>query len=401
VEKRIVNKKTKNNRPKSYAKKRAWARSESMIFYHVTKPGIADAILKTGFRDATGNYGTDRLWSGVWLADRPLDINDTDRSAEAVLEVSLNTTEAALAEYEWVEEGKDYREWLIPAQIVNQGRVKPLPKRTNASSFNKRLGVPAVAILATSGGPGVPSLIVETSRSMRAPLTWEGMLRRAGLHPEIFPYELGYEIPGHPYLAASGNGTATVNRVLLYNLCCDQLLLARSEVETLQITTPQLVRSRREFFNYVPDKAIRLAVIEKCGTPESSAKAIYEAIVECVPELRQWPPTNRDPEPGEADRNTALELYEELKSINRACRRERKLQAALRNQFPEFKFWKATDELKPAQRSDFNRKFDRRGEMDASDMYDCVGVLFNRAGSTVSDWCDDARKRRKNNANAQ
>ena len=236
---------------------------------------------------------------------------------------------------------------------------------------------------------------------MRTPLTWEDMLKRAGLRPEIFPYELGYETPGHPYLVESGNSTATANTVLLFNLCRDQVGLARFEVEPLHVSVPSRVRSRREFFNYVPDKAIQSAVIEKTGTSETAAEAVYEAIMESVPELRQWPPTNRDPDPREANRNTALELYEELKSINRACRSEPKLQAVLRNQFPEFKFWKATDELKPAQRSDFNRKFDRRGQMDASDMYDCVGVLFNRAGSTVSDWCDDARNRRKNAANAQ
>jgi hypothetical protein len=270
MEKVMAKKKTKKNREKFSDKKRVRARAGSMILYHVTSPAAADAILKTGFRDTTGNYGTDRLWSGVWLADRPLDINDTGRLAEATLEVTLKIAEAKLAEYEWVQAGKNYREWLIPAQIVNQVRVKLLPIRTDASSFNKRLGSHPVAILARSRGsqppsplltvyPGIPSLTVETSRSMRAPLTWEGMLKRAGLRPEIFPYELGYEVPGHPYLLASGSGTATANRVLLYGLCHDQLVLARSEVETLQINTPQLVRSRREFFNYVPGKQPRVA----------------------------------------------------------------------------------------------------------------------------------------------
>jgi hypothetical protein len=35
--------------------------------------------------------------------------------------------ESDLARYEWVEDGKPYREWLIPARIVNGGKVRRLP----------------------------------------------------------------------------------------------------------------------------------------------------------------------------------------------------------------------------------------------------------------------------------
>jgi len=32
--------------------------------------------------------------------------------------------ETELAEYEWIEDGKDYREFLIPAAVINeQGRI--------------------------------------------------------------------------------------------------------------------------------------------------------------------------------------------------------------------------------------------------------------------------------------
>jgi hypothetical protein len=32
----------------------------------------------------------------------------------------LDCAESAIAEFEWSEEGKLYREWLIPAQFINK-----------------------------------------------------------------------------------------------------------------------------------------------------------------------------------------------------------------------------------------------------------------------------------------
>jgi hypothetical protein len=58
---------------------------------------------------------TDREWSGVWLSNEPFD--QVERS-EALLEVRLDLTENDLADFEWIEEGKGYREWLVPA-IIN------------------------------------------------------------------------------------------------------------------------------------------------------------------------------------------------------------------------------------------------------------------------------------------
>ena len=91
-----------------------------MILYHRTSTEAATAILREGFRDATGRYMTDRLHSGVWLSAVPLDLN-SGGGGDAVLRISLNLSEKRLAEYEWVEEGKEYREWLIPSELVNAG----------------------------------------------------------------------------------------------------------------------------------------------------------------------------------------------------------------------------------------------------------------------------------------
>ena len=87
-----------------------------MQVYHRTSS--APAILASGFRDAEGHFGTDRLWHGVWLSDVPVDAND---GAAGDVVLTLSIPEAVLAEWEWVEEGvKRYREFLVPAETVNR-----------------------------------------------------------------------------------------------------------------------------------------------------------------------------------------------------------------------------------------------------------------------------------------
>lgn len=87
-----------------------------MILYHTTGAEMAEAILRDGFRDGTGRYMTDREWSGVCLSDEPFGELEY---CEALLRVDLNLSEHGLADYEWIEEGKGYREWLVPAAILN------------------------------------------------------------------------------------------------------------------------------------------------------------------------------------------------------------------------------------------------------------------------------------------
>lgn len=89
-----------------------------MKLYHRTSASNAKAILQDGFKDGTGHYLTDDLHSGVWLSNFPLDCNE-GAWGDVLLEVALDMTEGELAAYEWPEEGKTYREWLIPAVIVN------------------------------------------------------------------------------------------------------------------------------------------------------------------------------------------------------------------------------------------------------------------------------------------
>ena len=86
--------------------------------YHVTSPANAEAILRSGFRDAVGYYLTADKHTGVWLSDVPLSSNEGAIDG-AVLEVVFRVDDAKLARYEWIEDGKPYREWLIPAARIN------------------------------------------------------------------------------------------------------------------------------------------------------------------------------------------------------------------------------------------------------------------------------------------
>jgi hypothetical protein len=86
--------------------------------YHRTSPAIAQLILREGFRDATGRFMTDQEFRGVWLSDRPLGEND-GAAGDALLQVDVALADDAIDEYEWREKGKPYREWLVPAALIN------------------------------------------------------------------------------------------------------------------------------------------------------------------------------------------------------------------------------------------------------------------------------------------
>jgi hypothetical protein len=61
---------------------------------------------------------TENTYSGVWLSNVPLDENE-GACGDILLEVTTDMTESEIAQYEWIEEGKGYREFLIPAAEIN------------------------------------------------------------------------------------------------------------------------------------------------------------------------------------------------------------------------------------------------------------------------------------------
>src|SRR5688572_14838625 len=99
------------------------------ILYHRTRRDSAEAILREGFRDASGFYMTTEETTGVWLSDVPLDGSEGAKG-DVLLRVHLSLDLDALAAYEWVEDedvdetgkswAKRYREWQVPADLINR-----------------------------------------------------------------------------------------------------------------------------------------------------------------------------------------------------------------------------------------------------------------------------------------
>ena len=96
--------------------------------FHVTSTADTEAILKDGFQDGHSHYLTDSEWEGVWLIDNP-DLRPDFDADQVVLQVDLELDESELIhEYEWVGERKPYREFLLPAELVNRlGKVQIAP----------------------------------------------------------------------------------------------------------------------------------------------------------------------------------------------------------------------------------------------------------------------------------
>jgi hypothetical protein len=97
-----------------------------MRLYHVTDRASAQAILDGGFNDTEVIHDNRELQIGVWLADRCLAGEDDVGQRlgpvpEVALEVELpaDTAEA----YERREDGKPYREFCVPAELVNRHEV--------------------------------------------------------------------------------------------------------------------------------------------------------------------------------------------------------------------------------------------------------------------------------------
>lgn len=86
-------------------------------FYHRTDS--AAAILADGFRDAEGSYGIAGVeLCGVFISDTPLDENE-GASGEELFEIEV-PAEVNLREYELIQPRSPYREWCVPADLLNQ-----------------------------------------------------------------------------------------------------------------------------------------------------------------------------------------------------------------------------------------------------------------------------------------
>jgi len=88
-----------------------------LTLYHTTN--AAEVILTSGFRNGVGSYGLATLeLRGVFLADCPVDCNE-GAIGDQVLAVVL-PDDVDLSDYELVDELKTYREWCVPAELINR-----------------------------------------------------------------------------------------------------------------------------------------------------------------------------------------------------------------------------------------------------------------------------------------
>ena len=90
-----------------------------MTLWHRTDRAAAQDIIENGFRDGEGKYLTKNPYRGVWVSDEPLNVSD-GACGDTLLRIDFKGDEAEIAEHEWREEGKGFREWLIPAKLLNE-----------------------------------------------------------------------------------------------------------------------------------------------------------------------------------------------------------------------------------------------------------------------------------------
>lgn len=86
-----------------------------MRLYH--RSYYAEVIATEGFRDGEGGYLTAGTHRGVWMSDQPLNVNE---GAQGDVILAVEMPEDIAAPFEWTEEGKGYREFLIPAETLNR-----------------------------------------------------------------------------------------------------------------------------------------------------------------------------------------------------------------------------------------------------------------------------------------
>ena len=90
-----------------------------MRLFHIANNTNAAAILKDGFRDVMGYHHAGQEWTGVWVSSEPLDWSQRQYLNEANTLFAIEIPEDVISEFEWAEEGKLIREWLIPAELLN------------------------------------------------------------------------------------------------------------------------------------------------------------------------------------------------------------------------------------------------------------------------------------------
>jgi hypothetical protein len=97
-----------------------------MKLFHRTNSKNAANILKHGFRDTTGSYMMNTNVTGVWVSDEILD-EQAGAGGDAILQIEVKASKRDFDCFEVKEEGKPYREWCVPARLLNEGKIVTRP----------------------------------------------------------------------------------------------------------------------------------------------------------------------------------------------------------------------------------------------------------------------------------
>jgi hypothetical protein len=114
----------------------AMERGATTTYFHTTD--AAPAILRDGFLEGEGGYMFANLTlRGVFLANVPVGVNEGAKG-EDVLAVTL-PDDVDLGDYELGQEGSTYREWCVPANLINAlGSVRLLTSEEEEEYVRRR-----------------------------------------------------------------------------------------------------------------------------------------------------------------------------------------------------------------------------------------------------------------------
>lgn len=85
----------------------------SVKVYHIARAEEAADIEARGFRDPSNRY------LGIWVADRPL-LGESGIEIGLAACFEIRVADRVLVGRERVEEGKEYRKFLVPARLLNR-----------------------------------------------------------------------------------------------------------------------------------------------------------------------------------------------------------------------------------------------------------------------------------------
>ena len=88
------------------------------VFQH-SNTADTETVFKDGFRVVMEFHHAGQEWTGVWVSSEPLAWSERQYLNSANTVFTIEIPEESIAEFEWVEEGKMIREWLIPAKLIN------------------------------------------------------------------------------------------------------------------------------------------------------------------------------------------------------------------------------------------------------------------------------------------